>query len=80
MTLRPVRLPQVTAERVRRALLRAGWYEVRQKGSHLRLRHDDRPEDVTLAMHPGDIPPDTVRKIIRQTGLTPAEFLEMLRR
>jgi predicted RNA binding protein YcfA (HicA-like mRNA interferase family) len=73
------RLPVVTAEQIRRALLRSGWYEVRQTGSHLRLRHDDHNEDVTIAMHAGDVPIGTVRSIIRQAGLTVDEFREILK-
>ena len=72
------RLPQVTAEQVRRALLRAGWYEVRSSGGHLRLRRDDRDEDVTIAMHPGDVPPGTLKSIMRQAGLTREQFREIL--
>jgi predicted RNA binding protein YcfA (HicA-like mRNA interferase family) len=73
------RLPVITAEQLRRALLRAGWYEVRQTGSHLRLRHDEHPEDVTIAMHSGDIPTGTLRSIIRQSGLTTDDLRELLR-
>ena len=76
MSPRGQRLPQVTAVDVVRALKRAGWYEVRQAGSHLRLRHDDRPED--LAMHRGDIPKGTLAAIIKQAGMTQTEFQELL--
>lgn len=72
------RLPQVTAIELLRALKRAGWYEVRQSGSHLRLRHDERPEDLTISMHRGDLPTGTLRAILKQAGLTPAQFLELL--
>jgi predicted RNA binding protein YcfA (HicA-like mRNA interferase family) len=59
------KLPVITAEQLRRALVRGGWREVRQVGSHLRLRHEEMPEDLTIAKHPGDIPPGTLRAIIR---------------
>jgi predicted RNA binding protein YcfA (HicA-like mRNA interferase family) len=72
------RLPQVTAVQVVRALKKAGWYEVRQSGSHLRLRHDERPEDLTVAMHAGDVPIGTIRAILRQARLTATEFQELL--
>lgn len=73
------RLPVVTAEQIRRALLRAGWYEVRQTGSHLRMRHEDHEQDVTIAMHAGDVPAGTLRAIIRTMGLTVDEFRELLK-
>jgi predicted RNA binding protein YcfA (HicA-like mRNA interferase family) len=44
----------------------------------VRLRHDERPEDLTIAMHGGDVPTGTLRAIIRQAGLTIAEFQELL--
>ncbi|MCC6791419.1 MAG: type II toxin-antitoxin system HicA family toxin [Thermomicrobiales bacterium] len=72
-------LPVMSAEQLRRALRRAGWQEIRQSGSHLRLRHPDYNEDVTIAMHPGDIPPGTLRGIIRQLGITVDEFREFIR-
>jgi predicted RNA binding protein YcfA (HicA-like mRNA interferase family) len=72
------KLPRVTAAELVRALKQAGWYEVRQKGSHLRLRHDDRPDDITVAMHAGDVPTGTLRAILRQAQMTPDELRELL--
>jgi predicted RNA binding protein YcfA (HicA-like mRNA interferase family) len=48
-----VRLPKgVPAERVIRALEQLGYRVVRQKGSHIRLRHDDLPvHSVTVPLH-----------------------------
>ena len=78
MSPRGQHLPRVTALDVVRALKKAGWYEIRQSGSHLRLRHDGRPEDLTVAMHRGDVPIGTLRAILRQAGMTAAEFQEFL--
>jgi predicted RNA binding protein YcfA (HicA-like mRNA interferase family) len=72
------RLPSVTAAQLVRALKRAGWYEVRQTGSHLRLRHDTHPADVVVAMHPGDVPKGTLNAIIKAAGLTQDAFRELL--
>lgn len=50
------RLPRVTARAVLRALVRAGWYEDRRRGSHLILKHLDKPSArVTLPMYPMEI-------------------------
>jgi predicted RNA binding protein YcfA (HicA-like mRNA interferase family) len=72
-------LPVITAEQLRRALRRGGWEEIRQSGSHLRLRHPDYNEDVTIAMHSGDIPTGTLRAIVRQLGMSIDEFRELMR-
>ena len=63
-----------------RALRRAGWYEDRRKGSHVILKHPDKPEArVTLPMHPGEtILPKTLYSILEQAGLTVEEFRELL--
>jgi predicted RNA binding protein YcfA (HicA-like mRNA interferase family) len=73
------RLPSVAAAQLVRALKRAGWYEPSQSGgSHLRLRHAEHPADLQVPMHRGDVPRGTLLAIIRQAGLTQAEFRELL--
>jgi predicted RNA binding protein YcfA (HicA-like mRNA interferase family) len=61
-----------------RALKRAGWYEVSQRGSHLRLRHDDHPAELQIPMHRGDVPKGTLMALIKQAGLSQTEFRELL--
>ncbi len=57
-------------------LQRAGFIEVRQTGSHLFLRHSDG-RLTFVAMHRGDIPPGTMRKILKQANLTEEQFKEL---
>lgn len=57
-------------------LKRAGFSEVRQTGSHLFLRHPDG-RMTFIAMHRGDIPLGTFRKILKQAGLTEETFKEL---
>ena len=54
-------------------LKRAGFEEVRQTGSHLVLRHTDG-RMTFVALHRGDIPIGTLRKILKQAQLTLSEF------
>jgi predicted RNA binding protein YcfA (HicA-like mRNA interferase family) len=54
-------------------LKQAGFEEVRQTGSHLFLRHPDG-RLTFVAMHRGDIPPGTMRKILKQARLTDEQF------
>ena len=54
-------------------LLRAGFMDVRQSGSHKVLRHPDGRQTY-VAMHPGTLPTGTFRKILKQAGLSEEQF------
>jgi predicted RNA binding protein YcfA (HicA-like mRNA interferase family) len=62
-----------SAREVLAKLLRAGFIEVRQSGSHKVLRHPDGRQTY-VAMHPGTMPTGTFRKILKQAGLTEEQF------
>jgi len=62
-----------SAREVLAKLKRAGFAEVRQTGSHLFLRHADG-RMTFVAMHRGDIPTGTFRKILKQAGMTEETF------
>ena len=51
------------------ALERAGWRRVRQKGSHVQLKHPQRPGLVTVPHPNRDGPINTLRSIERHSGL-----------
>jgi predicted RNA binding protein YcfA (HicA-like mRNA interferase family) len=72
-------LPAVSGRTVIGALERAGFEVVRIKGSHCFLRHQSDPSRQTVVpVHRRDLPPGTLRAILRQADLTPAEFLDLL--
>ena len=62
-----------SASEVLAKLIRAGFIEVRQSGSHKVLRHPDGRQTY-VAMHPGTLPTGTFRKILKQAGLTEEQF------
>jgi predicted RNA binding protein YcfA (HicA-like mRNA interferase family) len=62
-----------SAREVLAKLIRAGFVEVRQSGSHKVLRHPDGRQTY-VAMHPGTLPTGTFRKILKQAGLTEEQF------
>jgi predicted RNA binding protein YcfA (HicA-like mRNA interferase family) len=62
-----------SAREVLTKLIRAGFVEVRQTGSHKVLRHPDGRQTY-VAMHPGTLPTGTFRKILKQAGLTEEQF------
>jgi predicted RNA binding protein YcfA (HicA-like mRNA interferase family) len=72
-------LPAVTSAATLRALERGGFFVHHVKGSHHYLKHPERPAlRVTVPFHRGDLPPGTLRSIIRQAGLTVEEFVALL--
>ena len=70
--LRPLR-----SEDVLRALKCAGFETMRQRGSHVRLKHPDG-RVVTVPMHKKEIGRGLLRKIIRDAELSVDEFLSLL--
>ena len=73
------KLPSVSGERLVRALKRAGFLELRQKGSHVSLekRTADRVFKTVVPMH-NELAKGTLSAILKQSGLTLEEFLEIL--
>ena len=63
-----------------RALRRAGFLTVSQKGSHLKLQGRWNGDDRTaIVPHPKrDIPDGTISSILRQAGMTRAELRTLL--
>ena len=72
-------IPVIKPREVIRALQHGGFYIHRQTGSHARLIHGTRPEfKVTVPIHSRDMPKGTLRRILKQAGLTTEEFLRLL--
>ena len=66
--------PAVKAKRLLAALLRIGWVQAWQSGSHRRLRRDGS-ENYTFAFHDGDeIGPGLLPQIAKKTGLRPEDL------
>jgi len=69
----PVLKPQV----VLKNLIKIGFVEIRQKGSHKQLRHSDG-RCTTIPFHPGkDISPILLKQILKDVHLTIEEFLQI---
>jgi predicted RNA binding protein YcfA (HicA-like mRNA interferase family) len=56
--------------RLNRLATRRGWdiVETQAGGSHRKVRLNGRP--TVIAMHPGDMPPGTLRKVLKDLGLS----------
>jgi predicted RNA binding protein YcfA (HicA-like mRNA interferase family) len=73
------KLAVLTAKEVVGALLKAGFYIHHQTGSHARLLHTTQPEArVTVPIHPRDIPPSLLKRILGQASLSEEEFAELI--
>ena len=73
------RLPVLKATELMRALEKAGFQVIRQKGSHVRMKHPDG-RVVTVPVYPGqDIGRGLLRKVIRDAELTRDEFVALLK-
>lgn len=46
-----------------------GWFEIKQKGSHLQLKHETKKGKITVSMHKEDIPVGTLNAILKHAGL-----------
>ncbi len=72
------KLPTVTANETIKALEKIGFQKIRQKGSHLRMKHQDG-RVVTIPIHQGKtIGKGLLRKILRDVELSVKEFIELL--
>lgn len=71
-------LPSLPPRVVLKALEKAGYRIDRVTGSHHVMVHTDRPP-VSVPVHKGhDMKKGTLRSIIKDTGLTEAEFLKLI--
>lgn len=61
----------LTAKEILKILHKDGWREIpgRSKGSHIQLKHPEKPGKVTVPFHSGDIPAGTLNSILKQAGL-----------
>ena len=75
------RLPTVSGEQTIAALRRFGYGVVRQKGSHVRMRHPDARshKPLTIPLH-RELRAGLLRTILRDAALTPDEFGDLLHR
>ncbi len=53
-----------------RLLKKDGWFEVRQSGSHVIMRHDEKPEQLTVPFHSGkEVKKGLLNALLKQAGI-----------
>ena len=73
------KLPVVSGRECIKALERVGFQIIRQKGSHISLIRTDPFAQVVVPDHK-ELDRGTLRSILRQAGITPEEFVELLKK
>ena len=71
------KLPVLKPRQVMSALEKAGFRQVRQRGSQIQFKRGNLL--VTVPNHPGDLNPQVLRSILRQSQMTQEEFLALLK-
>jgi predicted RNA binding protein YcfA (HicA-like mRNA interferase family) len=71
------RLPVISGAQLIRALEQQGWESVRQRGSHVRLNHPDRPVFLVVPLH-RELKRGTLSGILRDAGLDRDELRKLL--
>ena len=73
------KLPVISGADLIRALAKFGYVTVRQKGSHVRLRHSTDPQrlPITVPLHP-EIAFGALRRILRDAAVTVEKLIAAL--
>ena len=71
------KLPSIAGKKCIKALLKAGFFIARQKGSHVIMQRDDPFALVSVPNHK-TLKAGTLSGIIRDAGLTVDEFVDLL--
>lgn len=71
-------LPRLSAPELRRKLLRLGFVEDRQRGSHLILKHPGDPSRyAVVSVHSkGIVPPGTLKHILTTARISPEDLVD----
>ncbi len=68
----------VNARQLVRALLKAGFQEKKQRGSHLRLYNTATEHQTEIPIPPGDVPRGLLKAILKQAGISEEDFRDLL--
>lgn len=75
----PRKLAGLKPREILRVLQKAGFCIHETTGSHVQLKHPDKPGRVTVPHHARfDLPAPIVKSIIRQAGLSNREFFRLM--
>ncbi len=73
------KLPQIKGDRLVNALRRKGWYVDRTRGSHVIMRHENKPETkIVIPIHGKSLKPGILSTILKKVELSVEEIKELL--
>ena len=73
------KVPQIKGDRLVSALRKAGWYIDRTHGSHVIMRHENRPGiKIVVPVHGKPVKPGTFSNILKKAELSIEEIKELL--
>lgn len=70
-------LPAISGAEAVSAFCKAGFVEDRRRGSHVILKKAGHPYVLSVPQH-RELKPGTLRRLIRDAGMTKVEFCELL--
>ncbi len=71
------RLPVLSGQQLIGALEKVGWVAVRQRGSHVRLKHDERAISLVVPLH-RELKRGTLAGILRDAGIDRDDLRQLL--
>lgn len=73
------KLPSLSGKEAVKVLQKMGFDVARQSGSHVILKKNEHPNNISVPCHSNkSLKPGTLRGIIRAAGITVDEFLEAM--
>ncbi|MBI4357896.1 MAG: type II toxin-antitoxin system HicA family toxin [Candidatus Omnitrophica bacterium] len=72
-----MKLPRLSGRQLVRALGRAGYLAVSQRGSHIKLRHTVTGQILIVPDH-RELDRGTLRGILRDAEISPSDFMNLL--
>ena len=73
------KLPLLSAHKIIKALSKAGFQQVSQKGSHIKLKRKEGDKTwIVIVPNFNEVPVGTLRSIIRQSGLDAEDFIKLV--
>ncbi|GBE17788.1 MAG TPA: type II toxin-antitoxin system HicA family toxin [Euryarchaeota archaeon] len=73
------KLPVISGDKAVKTFSKVGWYPHRQVGSHLVMRKEGSKVTLSIPRHK-ELRPGLLRRLIRDSGLSVDEFVELLKK